>query len=1181
MLNCPSCGSPNETGRKFCGECGTALARPCPACGTPNPPAVKFCGECGTALAGAPAAVPQAAAVEATVSAAPTSERRLVSVLFADLVGFTTLSENRDAEEVRELLSGYFETARTIIDRYGGTVEKFIGDAVMAVWGTPVAREDDAERAVRAALDLTAAVTSLGDELGAHGLRARAGILTGEAAVTIGAEGQGMVAGDLVNTASRVQAEAEAGTVLVGDSTRRATEASIAYDEVGLHDLKGKVEPMQLWRALRVTAGRMGALRAAGLEAPFVGRDRELRLVKELFHASAEEGKAQLVTITGIAGIGKSRLSWEFEKYLDGLVEEQFWHRGRCLSYGEGVAYWALAEMVRMRCDITEDEDPASAREKLRAKLHEHLSDPSERDWVEPRLAHLLGLEEGAPGDQENLFSAWRILFERLAEESPTILVFEDMQWADSGLLDFLEYLLEWSRSHPLFVLVLARPELADKRPSWGGGKRSFTSIYLEPLSSQAMENLLTGLVPGLPDELRARVLTRAEGVPLYAVETVRMLLDRGLLAQEGNAYRPTGPIGELEVPETLHALVAARLDGLGAEERRIVQDGAVLGKTFTRPGLAALTGLGEPDLEPILTALVRKEVLTIQADPRSPERGQYAFLQDIVRHVAYETLSKRERKAKHLAAARFLESTPSADEGEIVEVIATHYVDAWNAAPEDEDADEIRTRARDMLVRAGERAASLAATSEAQHAYERAIELTDDPLPKAELHERAGLTAFIGARPEESAAHFERAIALFAEGGEPHASARVEARLAQVMWDRGRLEEGLERMDRAYQALSEEEPDADLATLAAQLGRFLFFAGRHELAMQRIESALQLAEGLALPETFSQALNTKAIMLVSHGRMLEGLALLRYALDVALEHDKPSAALRAYFNLSDSLSQSDRYEEAEALVREGLAYSRRVGNRYQELLFLAQSYPLFALGRWDDVLEFAAQLPEDWHTARQAYPTVSSICVTVNVHRGDLEEAERWTTLLGEFASSADAQERAGHACGRARLLLMRGDPAGALEAAQTALDLSDEMGFTQEYVKEALVTALEASLDLGDAARGRELLGLVDDLPAGNLPQFLRAQSLRFRARLAGMAGDEDAERLFKRAAGLFRELAMPFYLAVTELEHAEWLAALGRREEGEPLLEEARSTFGELAAAPWLQRADAVGATAQTTA
>ena len=350
-----------------------------------------------------------------------------------------------------------------------------------------------------------------------------------------------------------------------------------------------------------MVAGSRGSQRFSGLEAPFVGRDRELRMVKELFHASAEERRAQLVSIAGVAGIGKSRLAWEFEKYIDGLAEDIFWHRGRCLSYGEGIAYWALAEMVRMRCGIIEDEEPASAREKLHSTITENILDPSEQQWVEPRLAHLLGLEEGPAGDQENLFSAWRILFERLAEQSPTILVFEDMQWADEGLLDFLEYLVEWSRSHALFVLVLARPELAERRVGWGGGKRSFTSLHLEPLPAGPMSALLSGLVPGLPEELRQRILDRAQGIPLYAVETVRMLLDRGLLVRQGNVYTPAGLIETLEVPETLHALVAARLDNLELEERQLVQDGAVLGKTFTKHGLMALTGRSEAEIEGIL----------------------------------------------------------------------------------------------------------------------------------------------------------------------------------------------------------------------------------------------------------------------------------------------------------------------------------------------------------------------------------------------------------------------------------------------------------------------------------------------------------------------------------------------------------------------------------------------------
>src|SRR5262249_26364945 len=504
------------------------------------------------------------------------SERRLVSILFADLVGFTSLSEARDSEEVSELLSSYFELARTLIARYGGTVEKFIGDAVMAVWGTPTATEDDAERAVRAALDLVASVPDLDPELNARG-----GVLTGEAAVTIGAEGEGMVAGDLVNTASRIQSSAEAGTVLVGESTRRASGQAIAYDDAGLHELKGKSEPVALWRALRVVSGRGGTLKSAGLEAPFVGRERELKLIKDLFHTSAQDRKAHLVSVTGIAGTGKSRLGWEFYKYFDGIVEEIWWHRGRCLAYGDGVAYWALADMVRMRCGISEEERPEPGREKLREALAHCLDDAEERAFVEPRLAHLLGLEERPGGDRQEMFAAWRLFLERLADKSPIVLVFEDMQWADSSLLDFIEYVLEWSRDYPLFVVTFARPELQERRSGWGAGLRSFTSVYLEPLPESAMHELLDGLAPGLPPPLHSESLTRAEGVPLYAMETVRMLLDRGLLEREGDLSRPTGEIARLDVPETLHALVAARLDGLSQDERRSVQDASVLGKTF------------------------------------------------------------------------------------------------------------------------------------------------------------------------------------------------------------------------------------------------------------------------------------------------------------------------------------------------------------------------------------------------------------------------------------------------------------------------------------------------------------------------------------------------------------------------------------------------------------------------
>src|SRR3954451_20449120 len=459
MSSCSACGTENRTGRRFCAQCGAGLEVRCSACGTSNDPGDRFCGECGATLGNGSAATPSAPVAVA--------ERRLVSVLFADLVGFTTLSEHRDPEEVRELLSGYFDRCRTLIERYGGTVEKFIGDAVMAVWGTPVAREDDAERAVRAALSLTQAVAAMATELDVPDLQVRAGVLTGNAAVQVGSQGEGMVMGDSVNTASRLQAIAEPGTVLVDDVTRRASEAAIVYEDAGEHDLKGREEPVRAWTALRVVAGAGGARRGAGLEVPFVGRARELQSIIDAAEESAHEGQARHVTIVGEAGSGKSRLLWEYFKYLDGIEQVRWWHQGRCLSYGQGVAYWALAEMVRSRAGISEEESPEAAYEKLRAAVNEHVPDERERRLVEPRLAHLLRLEERPDADRADLFSGWRLFFERMAATNPVTLAFEDLQWADSGLLDFIDYLLEWSAEYPIFVLALGRNELLERRPGW------------------------------------------------------------------------------------------------------------------------------------------------------------------------------------------------------------------------------------------------------------------------------------------------------------------------------------------------------------------------------------------------------------------------------------------------------------------------------------------------------------------------------------------------------------------------------------------------------------------------------------------------------------------------------------------------------------------------------------------
>src|SRR3989442_64919 len=341
------------------------------------------------------------------------------------------------------------------------------------------------------------------------------------------------------------------------------------------------------------------------------------------------------------------------------------------------------------------------------------------------------------------------------------------------------------------------------------------------------MEELLAGLVPGLPEEARAQILARAEGIPLYAVETVRMLLDRGALVLEGAAYRPTGPIGTLDVPETLQALIAARLDGLPQEERRLLQDASVLGKTFTKRALAALSTLAEQELDQLLVSLVRKEVLGVQADPRSPEHGQYGFLQDLVRHVAYETLSKRERRSRHLAAAAHLQSAFA--EEEVVEVVASHYLDAYQAAPDAGDAEEIKAKAREMLARAGERAASLGAGREAQRYFEQAAELTDDPLECAALDDRAGLMAWRRGRADEARALFGKAVAIYEAEGLKHPAARISSLLAEIDFREGHLSDAVARLEQALESLAGEEPDADVAAVAAQLGRFLTLGGQYE----------------------------------------------------------------------------------------------------------------------------------------------------------------------------------------------------------------------------------------------------------------------------------------------------------------------------------------------------------------
>jgi class 3 adenylate cyclase/tetratricopeptide (TPR) repeat protein len=1087
MSGCRSCGAELRTEARFCSACGALATAQCGSCGVELEPDDRFCAACGTPVAG------NGDLAVGPVRAGVSSERRLVSVLFADLVAFTTLSEHRDPEDVRDLLSQYFDRCRTLIERYGGTVEKFIGDAVMAVWGTPVAREDDAERAVRAALSLTAAVTTLGEEVGMPSLRVRAGVLTGSAAVEIGVESEAMVLGDTVNTASRLQSIADPGRVLVDDVTRRASEAAIAYEDAGTHQVKGREQPVRAWTALRVVAGAGGARRGAGLEAPFIARERELAAVVEAAEQSAREGMARLVAVTGEAGTGKSRLVWEFFKYLDGIEDQRFWHQGRCLSYGEGVAYWALAEMVRTRAGIDEDESPAAAREKLRAAVHQHVGDERERRLVEPRLAHLLRLEERPDADRADLFSGWRLFFERMAETNPVVLAFEDLQWADSGLLEFIDYLLEWSADFPILVLALGRGELRERRPGW-------QPLALAPLEPEAIGEILDGLVPGLPSELRREIADRAEGIPLYAVETVRMLQDRGLLVQEGSRYVLTGDVTDLEVPETLQALVASRLDGLSADERALLQNAAVLGQSFTSAAVAALSDWREEATGALLDGLVAKQILARDDDPRSPERGQYAFLQALLRTVAYGTLSRRNRKARHVAAARLLRDTWPGELRDIAEVLASHYVEAIRADPEAGDVGELRAAARETLTAAGQAAASLALGPEAERYLDQAAELAEDDRERARLFEQAGSALVRSGELERAQQRLQQAVELVrAGGGATGGSAAVT--LGLMLRLTGHLPEA-EAMLEPFRA----DPAGDVVLRAdalAILAGCWLFAGRLEQVGPVLEEALGTLEAMQAWRPLTSALNTRGAYLIYSGRSQEGLAVLRHARHLAVEHDLPFEALRSIYNVAGALIEQHDFEGALAELERGLALARERGDRSWDVRMRLQLLtPMTVGGRWQDTMPIAVELMSSHD---EFAPAVSaSVLSQIAEARGDGELMDRCLGIVEQQGASTYEDVRCSSLTVRGRAQLLAGSPQAAVDLVRSVLGT---LAIGGELRIEAYDICVEAVLALGDDALVDELQAWCGALPPAQAPPLLVAGRERLLAEQAHRRGDGEA--------------------------------------------------------------------------
>ena len=939
----------------------------CGECGRENPADASFCAACGTRLEAAPRAARE--------------ERKVVSVLFADLVGFTSHAEQLDPEDVRATLSPYYAQLRSELERHGGTVEKFIGDAVMAVFGAPVAHEDDPERAVRAGLAIRDSIVEDGR------LQVRVAVTTGEALVSLGAspaEGEGMVAGDVVNTAARLQSAAPVNGVLVDETTFRATRPRIDYREAESVHAKGKAEPVSVWEA-REARSRFGLdVEQAG--AAFVGRRRELDFLADALARAREERSPQLVTLVGVPGIGKSRLVYELSRVADAEEELIFWRQGRSLPYGEGITYWALAEMAKAHSGILDSDAPEDAERKL-VDTVEALQVESPQLLVE-NLRPLIGLAADGEtgGDRAERFAAWRQFFEGLADQRPTVLVFEDLHWADDDLLDFVDHLVDWSSGVPLLVVCTARPELLERRPGWGGGKPNALTLSISPLSEQETARLLGSLLERsvLPAEVQASLLARAGGNPLYAEQFARLLAEAGTHE-------------ELPLPENVQGIIAARLDGLPAGEKQLLQDAAVLGKVFWLGAACAVGGVERGEAEERLHALERKEF--VRRERRSSVGGEeeYAFRHLLVRDVAYGQIPRSARAERHARAAEWLDALGRPEDH--AEMLAHHYLEALRLRrlTGAEEPAELVARARVVARDAGDRALALGAFPAAARLYEAALELwpADDP-QRAEL-----LLAYAKSRVDDLALD-DAVLTDATEGllrqGKVEAAAEAQARLAGVWLNRGERDVALQHLERARELVADRGPSPAKAFVLQELGRALMMADEFERAIALSSESLQLAETLGLEATRSRTLNTIGVSRVVGGDP-GGLRDLEEAMAAG-------AAVHSYEEISAAANLTwmtvvlGDLRRAGELHEQGRILARRLGVKSFILWQEAEhAFHCHWEGRWDEALATVEEYLEaieasSGHYMEGSCRNVRSAILLARGEPGALAEARRATEV-------------------------------------------------------------------------------------------------------------------------------------------------------------------------------------------
>jgi class 3 adenylate cyclase len=957
----------------------------CPSCRRENPDGARFCNGCGRPLAGDPSS----------------EERKVVSVVFVDLVGSTARAERLDPEDVRAQLASYHARVRRELERHGGTVEKFIGDAVVGVFGAPVVHEDDAERAVRASLAIKEVVAGPGMSL-------RIAVNTGEALVSLGASpdaGEGMVAGDVVNTAARLQSAAPVDGILVGEGTYRATSHVIEYREVEPLLVKGKSDAVPAWEAIAARA-RFGADVEQAPLLPLVGREHEMEQLRGALARVRRERAPELVTVIGVPGMGKSRLVAELFQIVDADDELIAWRQGRCLPYGEGVSFWALGEMAKAQAGVLESDSAAEAADKLHAAVASLLPDGDEAAWVARHLRPLVGLEAETgvgPDARGEAFAAWRRFLEAIAEQRPTVLVFEDLHWADDGLLDFVDGLVDRATGVPLLVVCSARPELLTRRPGWGGGKANAITLTLTPLTDEDTSRLVMSSLSQavLPVDTQQALLQRAEGNPLFAQEYVRMLRDRGHLRRTGSAWTLESPPSD--VPETVQAIIAARLDALDPVEKSLVQGASVVGKVFWESAVASIGELARSQADEVLHSLERKELVRRERRASVAGETEYAFRHVLVRDVAYGQIPRARRAELHRKAADWITRLGEGRSEERAEMLAHHYVAALGLVrAAGGDAASLVAPAAAALVDAGDRSWALSALAAAARHYRSAVELlpADDP-------SRPGVLLRLGRvlldHSLEGGEELREAADALLAAGDVESAAEAESLLAELSWMAGSVADARAHHERAAALVRGRPPTRTTVAVRARRWRVANLANEHP-ALAEAEEILSLAEDVGTTTDVLNARITLGIGRCNAGD-LRGVRDLEGALAQALE-TKSYLAARAYINLGSIVGSMGDLPRSALLHREGLELARRIGTSHERWLEAECCYDTFQAGDWP-AAEEAARRYVDRHVG-QGYMDVVAHDVLAKTAAGrgdDLTAREQGTIVLRQAREVGDPQ--------------------------------------------------------------------------------------------------------------------------------------------------------------------------------